>query len=137
MFRSVLLWLMITSGIAIFWPVQTLGFDPFVPTPGLLWTLIVVTMFSLGTLVRRSELIPLRQTSLVGFARRACASVGDAHCGLVGHASDPNVNRTCRGSHLGRLCSGCDGVECLNPYRRRKRCLFGHVNDDRDAVVTA
>ncbi len=37
------------------------GFDPFVSNTWLLWSLIVVTMLSLGTLVQPDELQPLRQ----------------------------------------------------------------------------
>ncbi len=59
--RSVLFWLLVTSGIALFWPIDRVGFDPFAPSPALLWSLIVATMFSLGTLVRRPELLPLRK----------------------------------------------------------------------------
>ena len=61
MFRSLLLWLTLSSGIAFFWPVESVGFDPFVASSWGLWTLIVVTMFSLGTLVRVEELRPLRE----------------------------------------------------------------------------
>ena len=61
LFRSILFWLVVTSGIALVWPVGRVGFDPFAATPGLLWGLIVVTMFSLGTLVRPDELRPLRE----------------------------------------------------------------------------
>ncbi len=60
LFRSLLFWLVVTSGIAFVWPAEQLGFDPFVLTSSLLWTLIVITMFSLGTLVRPDELRPLR-----------------------------------------------------------------------------
>lgn len=49
-----------TSGIAFVWPQERVGFDPFVLTSWLLWTLIVITMFALGTLVRPDELRPLR-----------------------------------------------------------------------------
>jgi BASS family bile acid:Na+ symporter len=59
LFRSLLFWLFLTSGIAFIWPVEQVGFDPFVSRPWLLWSLIVATMFSLGTLVRRDELRPL------------------------------------------------------------------------------
>lgn len=61
LYRSLLLWLVVTSGIAFLWPVGLTGFDPFVSTPWLLWSLIVVTMFALGTLVHRDELRPLRE----------------------------------------------------------------------------
>ena len=50
-----------TSGIALIWPAQAWGFDPFVSNTWLLWSLIVITMLSLGTLVRPDELQPLRQ----------------------------------------------------------------------------
>ena len=62
MFRSVLLWLVVTSGLALFWPTERVGFDPFLVSSPLLWSLIVITMFALGTLVRRSELIPLKKS---------------------------------------------------------------------------
>jgi BASS family bile acid:Na+ symporter len=55
-----LFWLVVTSGVAFVWPAERAGFDPFASTTGLLWSLIVVTMFALGTLVRRDELRPLR-----------------------------------------------------------------------------
>lgn len=58
--RSLLLWLVVSSGIAFFWP-ETMPFDPFRLNKPLLWTLVVVTMFSLGTLVRPGELLPLRE----------------------------------------------------------------------------
>lgn len=61
MFRSLLLWLTLSSGFAFFWPVKSVGFDPFVASSWGLWTLIVATMFSLGTLVRAEELRPLRE----------------------------------------------------------------------------
>ena len=60
LYRSLLFWLVVTSGIAFLWPAKPLGMDPFVSTPWLLWSLIVVTMFALGTLVRDDELRPLR-----------------------------------------------------------------------------
>ena len=67
-YRSILSWLLITSSISLFWPVERVGFDPFVITslislvtpidqlgfdPSLitkiaLWSAIVLTMFSLG-----------------------------------------------------------------------------------------
>ncbi len=78
-YRSILSWLLITSSISLFWPVERVGFDPFVITslislvtpidqlgfdPSLitkiaLWSAIVLTMFSLGGLVRPEELKPL------------------------------------------------------------------------------
>ncbi len=58
--RSLLFWLVLSSGVAFVWPVKQLGFDPFSSSPWLLWSLIVVTMFALGTLVRHDELRPLR-----------------------------------------------------------------------------
>lgn len=58
---SLLFWLVVTSGIAFVWPVDCVGFDPFVAPPTLLWSLIVVTMLCLGTLVRPEELQPLRK----------------------------------------------------------------------------
>lgn len=58
---SILFWLLLTSGVALVWPTTTLGFDPFASNTWLLWSLIVVTMFSLGTLVQPKELRPLRQ----------------------------------------------------------------------------
>lgn len=42
------------------WPAPWIGFDPFGVSRNVLWALIVVTMFSLGTLVRPEELRPLR-----------------------------------------------------------------------------
>jgi BASS family bile acid:Na+ symporter len=60
LFRSLLLWLVVGSAAAWFWPVERAGFDPFLTTQPVLWTLITITMFSLGTLVRFSELVPLR-----------------------------------------------------------------------------
>ena len=59
--RSLLFWLVVTSGIALVWPVERFGFDPFRASTWHLWALIVVTMLALGTLVRRDELRPLRQ----------------------------------------------------------------------------
>jgi BASS family bile acid:Na+ symporter len=58
---SLLLWLVVTSLIAFMWPADSLGFDPWVAPRWLLWTLIAVTMFCLGTLVRPDELQPLRE----------------------------------------------------------------------------
>ncbi|NND98594.1 MAG: bile acid:sodium symporter family protein [Pirellulaceae bacterium] len=60
MFRSLLFWLVVSSGIAFFWPSESIGVDPFVVSKTLLWCLVVITMFSLGTLVRADELQPLR-----------------------------------------------------------------------------
>lgn len=64
-FRSLLFWLVFTSVLAYAWPVQQLAFDPFTPPDSiksmLLWTLVSVAMFFLGTLVRREELIPLKR----------------------------------------------------------------------------
>ena len=61
MARSILFWLVLSSGIAFSWPADAIGFDPFLVSKPLLWGLVVVTMFSLGTLVRPDELRPLRQ----------------------------------------------------------------------------
>lgn len=61
MHRSLLFWLVLSSGVAFAWPVEDLGVDPFVTPTYLLWGLVVVTMFCLGTLVRPEELQPLRQ----------------------------------------------------------------------------
>ena len=58
--RSLLFWLLVSSGIALVWPVEAVGFDPFVSATWMLWTLIVITMFALGTLVHPAELQPLR-----------------------------------------------------------------------------
>ncbi len=58
---SLLLWLVVTSGVALIWPVERAGFDPFVSNTTLLWSLIVITMLSLGMLVRPEELEPLRR----------------------------------------------------------------------------
>lgn len=60
-FRSLLLWLVLTSSAALWWPAEQIGFDPFRTPAALLWGLIVVTMFSLGTLVRPAELQPLKR----------------------------------------------------------------------------
>ena len=46
---------------AYYWPVKSVGIDPLITPSWLLWTLIAVTMFSLGTLVRHDELEPLRK----------------------------------------------------------------------------
>ena len=59
--NSLLFWLVVSSGVAFLWPAKGIGFDPFVAPPGLMWSLIVVTMFCLGTLVRPDELRPLRR----------------------------------------------------------------------------
>ncbi len=56
-----LLLLIVSSGAALLWPTERFGVDPFRTSPALLWSLIVVTMFSLGTLVRSEELQPLRR----------------------------------------------------------------------------
>jgi BASS family bile acid:Na+ symporter len=58
---SLLFWLVITSGLALFWPAERYGFDPFVLPVRWLWALIVITMLCLGTLVRADELRPLRR----------------------------------------------------------------------------
>lgn len=58
-FKSLLFWLVVSSGIAFVWPVKLVGLDPFVSASWLIWSLIVVTMFALGTLVQRDELRPL------------------------------------------------------------------------------
>lgn len=60
LFRSLLFWLVVTSGVAFLWPPERLGFEPFALTSTLLWALITITMFALGTLVRPEELRPLR-----------------------------------------------------------------------------
>lgn len=57
---SLLWWLVLTSGIALVWPAERWRWDPFVLSPALLWSLIVATMFCLGTLVRSDELQPLK-----------------------------------------------------------------------------
>ncbi len=57
---SLLLWLLVSSGIAFVWPADSIGIDPFAADSRWLWTLIVITMFALGTLVRPEELQPLR-----------------------------------------------------------------------------
>jgi BASS family bile acid:Na+ symporter len=58
--QSILFWLVVSSGVAFFWPDKSIDWDPFAVSRGVLWGLIVVTMFSLGTLVRAEELKPLR-----------------------------------------------------------------------------
>jgi BASS family bile acid:Na+ symporter len=60
-FKSLLFWLVVTSGLAMIWPAERVGFDPFEVSGGLLWALIVLTMAALGTLVRPAELEPLRR----------------------------------------------------------------------------
>lgn len=59
--RWILLGLVTSSALAYWWPAGAVGFDLFKTPPSWLWTLIVVTMFSLGTLVRPEELEPLRR----------------------------------------------------------------------------
>ena len=61
MHRSILFWLLLSSGLAFLWPAETLAVDPFRVPKTLLWALVVVTMFCLGTLVRPAELKPLRE----------------------------------------------------------------------------
>ena len=61
LFRSLLFWLVLSSGLAFIWPVDRAGIDPFGVSVELLWSLVVITMFSLGTLVRPNELQPLKQ----------------------------------------------------------------------------
>ena len=58
-FRSLLFWLLAPSLAAFIWPADEIGLDPFAASKALLWPLIVVTMFSLGTLVRDDDLRPL------------------------------------------------------------------------------
>jgi len=60
LFRSLLFWLVLSSGVALIWPAESVGVDPFVSPRWWLWTLITVTMFSLGALVRPEELQPLK-----------------------------------------------------------------------------
>ena len=60
--RSLLFWLLITSGLAFVWPANVVGFDPFPLNSWTLWSLISITMFALGTLVRPAELQPLRSS---------------------------------------------------------------------------
>lgn len=60
LFRSLLFWLLVSSGVALVWPVESIGFDPFIAPRWWLWTLITLTMFCLGALVRPEELQPLR-----------------------------------------------------------------------------
>lgn len=59
--RSLLFWLVLTSGLALIWPTERMSYDPFVVTSSLLGWLIVITMLSLGMLVRPEELQPLRR----------------------------------------------------------------------------
>ncbi len=59
--HSILFWLLVSSTLALFWPVDHLGFDPFVMQGWMLWVAIVITMFSLGGLVIPQELRPLRE----------------------------------------------------------------------------
>lgn len=59
--QSILFWLILTSGLALFWPAAVVGFDPFVMKTWMLWLAIVLTMFSLGGLVSPEELKPLRE----------------------------------------------------------------------------
>lgn len=61
MFRSLLFWLVLSSGITFLWPADQVGFDPFPVSKPMLWCLVAITMFSLGSLVRPSELGPLRE----------------------------------------------------------------------------
>lgn len=58
---TTLIALIVFSLAAYFWPVERAGFDPLITPSWLLWTLIAITMFSLGTLVRREELEPLKK----------------------------------------------------------------------------
>ena len=60
LFRSMLVWLLVSSGLALIWPTQRFGFDPFVAPRWWLWGLITLTMFCLGSLVRPRELTPLK-----------------------------------------------------------------------------
>ena len=57
--RSILFWLLVSSGFALLWP-ESVGFDPFVISKWWIWSLITLTMFCLGSLVRSDELKPLR-----------------------------------------------------------------------------
>lgn len=59
--RSLLFWLVVSSGVALFWPAERIAMDPFQVSPALLWSLIIITMGSLGMLVRPAELVPLRE----------------------------------------------------------------------------
>ncbi|MDA8745096.1 bile acid:sodium symporter family protein [Rubripirellula amarantea] len=61
MFRSLLFWLLVSSGIGYWLTPELIGFEVFDSSPWLIWTLIVITMYSLGLLVRRDELAPLRE----------------------------------------------------------------------------
>ena len=58
--QSILFWLIVTSSMAMLWP-ETASINPFLVPTWWLWTLIVVTMFCLGTLVKPEELEPLAQ----------------------------------------------------------------------------
>lgn len=58
--RSILFWLLVSSGVALFWPASAIGVDPFVLPGWGLWILIALTMFCLGALVRPDELTPLK-----------------------------------------------------------------------------
>ncbi len=59
--RSLLFWLLVSSGIALVWPDESFGYDPFLLENRSRWILIALTMFALGTLIRREELEPLRR----------------------------------------------------------------------------
>jgi BASS family bile acid:Na+ symporter len=58
--RSLLFWLVVSSAVALVWPVDRMGMDPFAVSRWWLWSLIALTMFCLGSLVRPDELRPLR-----------------------------------------------------------------------------
>lgn len=62
---GVLLWLVASSALAFFWPRVTESFDPFRLNPNGLSALVVLTMFSLGLVVKPVELTELRQRPLM------------------------------------------------------------------------
>jgi len=56
--RFLILWLCLSSAAAFWWPsFSPVAFDPFVASQPILWALIVVTMFSIGWMLPRGEVL--------------------------------------------------------------------------------
>ena len=56
--RYLLLWLILLSALAYAWPVNRLaGFDPFTPYQPYLWHFIAATMFAIGWMLPRDEVL--------------------------------------------------------------------------------
>ncbi len=125
LFRSLLFWLLVTSGIAFVWPAEAVGFDPFLATP---WTVVDADCrddVCVGNVGPARGTATIAIVTLVGCIGSDHSVDGDAAGSLADHTNGSDGSRISCRCDLGWVCSRRDGIERVDQHGGRIGRLLG------------